>query len=241
MAMGDVAAAELFAERAGAFLPPGDARVRRVAAVMWQLVNRLEPGDVETRESAETEASSSSDETFDPSVRRSRGFAKQQKKNNSAPARRRRAAVDGARRGRRVRGRVHRSRRTRVRALRGFGSDRFTRRQRFSVRVSARDGARFVQTRRRESHVERVVLRRRRRVVGGGGAGGRRLLRRRLHRRRAGGRRERRHAGRHPAPLARHGARGGPRGRQADGARVLRPERRCKSVSENSRRAVRRG
>ena len=45
MAMGDVAAAELFAARAGAFLPPGDARVRRVAAVMWQLVNRLEPLD----------------------------------------------------------------------------------------------------------------------------------------------------------------------------------------------------
>jgi Zn-dependent protease with chaperone function len=90
MAMGDVAAAELFAERAGAFLPPGDARVRRVAAVMWQLVNRLEPGDVETRESAETEASSSSDETFDPSVRRSRGFAKRQKKAHPL--------VDGARR-----------------------------------------------------------------------------------------------------------------------------------------------
>jgi len=80
MAMGDVAAAELFAERAGAFLPPGDARVRRVAAVMWQLVNRLEPADVETRESAETLPASPSDETFDPSVRRSRGFAKQQKK-----------------------------------------------------------------------------------------------------------------------------------------------------------------
>ena len=45
MAMGDVAAAELFAARAGAFLPPGDARVRRVAAVMWQLVSRLEPSD----------------------------------------------------------------------------------------------------------------------------------------------------------------------------------------------------
>jgi hypothetical protein len=56
---------------------------------MWQLVNRLEPCDVETRESAETEASSS-DETFDPSVRRSRGFAKRQKKAHPL--------VDGARR-----------------------------------------------------------------------------------------------------------------------------------------------
>ena len=89
MAMGDVAAAELFAERAGAFLPPGDARVRRVAAVMWQLVNRLEPADVETRESAETEASPS-DETFDPSVRQSHGFAKKKKKAHPL--------VDGARR-----------------------------------------------------------------------------------------------------------------------------------------------
>jgi hypothetical protein len=90
MAMGDVAAAELFAERAGAFLPPGDARVRRVAAVMWQLVNRLEPGDVETRESADETEASPSDETFDPSVRRSRGFAKRQKKAHPL--------VDGARR-----------------------------------------------------------------------------------------------------------------------------------------------
>ena len=57
--------------------------------------------------------------------------------------------------------------------------------------------------------------------------------RRRLHRRRAGGRRERRHAGRHPAQLARHGARGGPRGRAAHGARVLRPERRGPRVPEN--------
>ena len=89
MAMGDVAAAELFAERAGAFLPPGDARVRRVAAVMWQLVNRLEPADVETRESAETEASPS-DETFDPSVRQGRGFAKHKKRAHPL--------VDGARR-----------------------------------------------------------------------------------------------------------------------------------------------
>ena len=89
MAMGDVAAAALFAERAGAFLPPGDARVRRVAAVMWQLVNRLEPADVETRESAETEASPS-DETFDPSVRQSHGFAKKKKKAHPL--------VDGARR-----------------------------------------------------------------------------------------------------------------------------------------------
>ena len=92
MAMGDVAAAELFAERAGAFLPPGDARVRRVAAVMWQLVNRLEPGDVETRESADETEALASDETFDPSVRRSRGFAKQQKKEKAHPL------VDGARR-----------------------------------------------------------------------------------------------------------------------------------------------
>ena len=64
MAMGDVAAAELFAARAGAFLPPGDARVRRVAAVMWQLVNRLEPLDAVAKVSIDP--SDPSDAPSDP-------------------------------------------------------------------------------------------------------------------------------------------------------------------------------
>jgi len=213
MAMGDVAAAELFAERAGGVpAPPGDARVRRVAAVMWQLVNRLEPG---RRGGNEGERSMRSEASVSDRDVRSVRSAELRRETTSAPAR------STARGGGRCTSWTIASvdaytvpRRSRVRARRGAGSGRSratTARWRSCSRT--RWGTRCVSHGAEKATLQRVVLRRRRRVVGGGGARGRRLLRRRLHRRRAGGRRERRHAGRRPAPLARHGARGGPRGR----------------------------
>lgn len=44
--LGDVAAAAIFQSERGNFLPPNDKRVQRVAAVAWQLVNRLTFADL---------------------------------------------------------------------------------------------------------------------------------------------------------------------------------------------------
>jgi hypothetical protein len=216
MAMGDVAAAELFAERAGAFLPPGDARVRRVAAVMWQLVNRLEPGDVETRESADETEALASDETFDPSVRQSLGFAKRQKKAHPL--------VDGARRWT-----VHVVDDASVDAYTVPGGHVFVHSGVLDLIGSHDDSALAFVLAHEMGHAlcrhgaEKATLSVLSSVADAaswaaavlagadyfGGAFTAAAL---------AGAESACHAGRHPAPLARHGARGGPRGCQADGS-----------------------